>query len=750
MNHFLKIIFIILILSILADSSYSKNISSIKLLGNSRISNDTILNVIDVKKNSNLSSADLNNLQKKLFETNFFKNVKIELVENNLLIKVEENPLINFFYIDGIANKTREDLIYDNVTLGQNKIFSEALLKFDIDKIKDIYRNAGYIDTEVIPKITKLENNVVNLLLEVQRKEKYNIKRIFFIGDKFFKSSDLLDIVSSSEYGWWRFLSNSSDLSQQRLDFDKSLLKKFYLDQGFYDVQIVSSDVDIIDGGFANITYSINSGEKYKFNKFSIKDSFKNLQDLDKKIINDLASKTLSGLYSTKKINKLNNDIFNYLNKSKIEFVNFKINQIKTEASSQKEIFIEIQFSNVSKNYINLINIKGNSITEEEVVRRDLIFSEGDTFSMYKLKKSEDNLRSTGIFKNISTKIDKVNDQLVNLEISVEEQPTGSISAGVGIGTTGSSVVTGITEKNLFGKGIDVNSSVSLGTEKIIGNVATTIPDFNNTDNDLITNVYAVSTDFENAGYESKVVGGSLATKFLLFEDLSLLTGIGADQDKITTSSNASDLYKSRKGNFLTFKSFYALENDKRNRKFQPTNGHKLSFGQSIAFPGSNIPYIENNISASYYLPINSNETFSLKGGASSINAFNDKNIKLSDRKFLSNKQLRGFENYGVGPKDGKEYVGGNYSAYANLSSTFPNPLPDKLNAKSSVFLDFGNVWGVDYDSSKDRNKIRSSTGVGIDWMSPLGPIGLVFSTVLNSSSTDIEQNFTFQLGSVF
>ena len=750
MNHFLKIIFIILILSILADSSYSKNISSIKLLGNSRISNDTILNVIDVKKNSNLSSADLNNLQKKLFETNFFKNVKIELVENNLLIKVEENPLINFFYIDGIANKTREDLIYDNVTLGQNKIFSEALLKFDIDKIKDIYRNAGYIDTEVIPKITKLENNVVNLLLEVQRKEKYNIKRIFFIGDKFFKSSDLLDIVSSSEYGWWRFLSNSSDLSQQRLDFDKSLLKKFYLDQGFYDVQIVSSDVDITDGGFANITFSINSGKKYKFNKFSINDSFKNLQDLDKKIINDLASKTLSGFYSTKKINKLNNDIFNYLNKSKVEFVNFKINQIKTDDSSQKEIFIEIQFSNVSKNYINLINIKGNSITEEEVVRRDLIFSEGDTFSLYKLKKSEDNLRSTGIFKNISTKIDKVNDQLVNLEISVEEQPTGSISAGVGIGTTGSSVVTGITEKNLFGKGIDVNSSVSLGTEKIIGNVATTIPDFNNTDNDLITNVYAVSTDFENAGYESKVVGGSLATKFLLFEDLSLLTGIGADQDKITTSSNASDLYKSRKGNFLTFKSFYALENDKRNRKFQPTNGHKLSFGQSIAIPGSDIPYIENNISASYYLPINSNETFSLKGGASSINAFNDKNIKLSDRKFLSNKQLRGFENYGVGPKDGKEYVGGNYSAYANLSSTFPNPLPDKLNAKSSVFLDFGNVWGVDYDSSKDRNKIRSSTGVGIDWMSPLGPIGLVFSTALSSSSTDIEQNFTFQLGSVF
>ena len=750
MNHFLKIIFIILILSILADSSYSKNISSIKLLGNSRISNDTILNVIDVKKNSNLSSADLNNLQKKLFETNFFKNVKIELVENNLLIKVEENPLINFFYIDGIANKTREDLIYDNVTLGQNKIFSEALLKFDIDKIKDIYKNAGYLDTEVIPKITKLENNVVNLLLEVKRKEKYNIKRIFFIGDKFFKSSDLLDIVSSSEYGWWRFLSNSSDLSQQRLDFDKSLLKKFYLDQGFYDVQIVSSDVDIIDGGFANITYSINSGEKYKFNKFSIKDSFKNLQDLDKKIINDLASKTLSGLYSTKKINKLNNDIFNYLNKSKIEFINFKINQIKTEDSSQKEIFVEIQFSNVSKNYINLINIKGNSITEEEVVRRDLIFSEGDTFSLYKLKKSEDNLRSTGIFKNISTKIDKVNDQLVNLEISVEEHPTGSISAGVGIGTTGSSVVTGITEKNLFGKGININSSVSLGTEKIIGNVATTIPDFNNTDNDLITNVYAVSTDFENAGYESTVAGGSLATKFLLFEDLSLLTGLGADQDKITTSSNASDLYKSRKGNFLTFKSFYALENDKRNRKFQPTNGHKLSFGQSIAIPGSDIPYIENNISASYYLPINSNETFSLKGGANSINALNDKNVKLSDRKFLSSRELRGFENYGVGPKDGKEYVGGNYSAYANLSSTFPNPLPDKLNAKSSVFLDFGNVWGVDYDSSKDRNKIRSSTGVGIDWMSPLGPIGLVFSTVLNSSSTDIEQNFTFQLGSVF
>ena len=200
----------------------------------------------------------------------------------------------------------------------------------------------------------------------------------------------------------------------------------------------------------------------------------------------------------------------------------------------------------------------------------------------------------------------------------------------------------------------------------------------------------------------------------------------------------------------MTFKTLYNLETDKRDKRFQTTKGYRLNFGQALAIPGSDIPYIENNFSGALYHPLNKDFILSFKSGLKSINAFNNKDVKLSDRKFLSSRNLRGFEDYGVGPKDGKEHIGGNYSAYSSISSTVPNMLPEKWNANSVVFLDVGNVWGVDYDSSKDSDKIRSSVGLGLDWISPLGPLSFTFAQVLSSSEGDLEESFAFQLGSSF
>ena len=336
------------------------------------------------------------------------------------------------------------------------------------------------------------------------------------------------------------------------------------------------------------------------------------------------------------------------------------------------------------------------------------------------------------------------------MNVEVEEQPTGSISAGVGVGTTETAVSTGITEKNLFGKGIITSTNLSLGTEKVQGKISNILPDFKNSDNDLSLEIFALSTDFENAGYESKVVGFNSAISYDIFEDISFKPGIGVDFDKIDTNDNASAVYKSREGDYVTFKGIYTLSSDKRNRKFQTTDGYSIGLSQGLAIPGSDIPYIENSIFGSYYQPLSDEFIFSIKGGLSSINSYNNKDVKLSDRKFLSSRNLRGFENMGVGPKDGSEHVGGNYSAYTNLATTFPNPFPDKWNANSIVFVDAGNVWGVDYDSSKDSNKIRSSAGLGLDWISPLGPLSFIFAQTLSSADGDLEESFNFQIGSAF
>ena len=741
---FYKIITLMLIIS---SNVYADVVSKIDISGNDRISENTIIDIIDFKTKNNYTNSDLNNFQKKLFETNFFSNVTLKLDGNILKIIVIENPLIEFFIIQGVINKNREDLIYEKVLLGQNKIFSQSLLNQDIEIIKKIFNDAGYFNASVFPEISKLPNGNLNVVLNVNREEQYKIKRIFFIGDKYFKSSILSDVVSSSEHGWWKFLSSSSTVNMNRIEFDKQLLKNFYLNEGFYDIQILSSDISFEEKNKASITFSINSGKKYNFSEFALIDSEKNLNKQDFDTINEFIASELDGNFSIKKINNLRQKIYTYLNLKKIEFVKFNILPKKTENNL---ITTNIIIEKTARNFVNNIHVKGNSITEEEVIRRELIFSEGDAFSRYKLDKSEDNLKSSGIFKEVKTNIKNLNNEKVDIEVDVEEHSTGAISAGVGVGSSGASLSTGISEKNLFGKGININSNIILGTESIKGNILTSIPDFNNTDNDLVYDIYVTSTDFENAGYESTVVGNSVAIRYDLFEDITFKPGIGIDRDSIDTTSAASDLYRSRDGDYLTFLTFYNLETDKRDKRFQTTKGYKLNFGQNLAVPGSDIPYIENKISGSFYHPLNKDYILSLKSGFSSINAFDDKDVKLSDRKFLSSRNLRGFENYGVGPKDGNDHIGGNYSAYSSIASTIPNPLPDKWNANSIVFLDAGNVWGVDYDSSKDSDKIRSSAGLGLDWISPLGPLSFVFAQTLSSTDGDLEESFSFQIGSSF
>ena len=744
MNIIFKFLFFILFLF---SAAYANENYNYDIQGNKRISDQTIISIIDFKKNEKYDVEDLNNFQKKLYNTNYFSKVSLKIVKNTIQIRVEENPIIDFFYINGVINKKREDFFYENLSLGQNKIFSESLLKKDIENIKDIYQDAGFFDVEVNTNISKISGNALNIVINVNRKEKYKINRIYFIGNKKYKSSTLLDVISSTEDGWWKFLSSSSLVNKKRLNFDKNLLKRFYLNNGYYDVQITSSDVDFVGNNLANITFSINSGQRYFFSKSNIKDDEKNLNVENLKDLNKIISKKLKGNFSQKKLNNINNLINEYLRNKKIEFVTFfnKINKV-----DQNKLDVEFNFVKKPRQFVNLINISGNTITEESVIRRNLLFSEGDSYLDYKVLKSIDKIKSLRIFKDVKFNTDNLGNEKVDLNISVEEQPTGSVSAGVGVGTSGSTVSSTITEKNLFGKGIKLDGNASVGTEKISGNVGLSLPDFKNSGNTLDYNIFAISTDFTNAGYESKKIGNSVSTKYNVYEDVTLTTGIGIDRDSINTNDTASDLYKSREGDYLTFKGFYSVSNDKRDSGFQPTKGYRIGFGQGLAMPGSDITYIENNLRGAIYHSISNDYILSLKSGFHTINSIGDEDIKLSDRKFLRQSNLRGFESYGIGPKDGTDFIGGNYSAYASLSSTIPNPIPDSWNAKSIVFLDAGNVWGVDFNDSLDSNKLRSSVGLSLEWVSPLGPLSITLSENISKADGDSEESFSFQIGSNF
>lgn len=732
----------------IANSSLSNESNILKIIGNERITSNTIKETIDYNDKKKYSLEEINNIQKKLIETDFFSEVIVNVIKNIITINVKENPIIDFFYIKGIVRKDSEDFIYKNISLGNNKVFSEAKLKKDIDLIKDVLQKSGYYNVSVNTEISKLPGNVYNVVINVDQKNKYTIKNIYFIGDKKFSSSKLYDVISSTEDSWWKFLSSSSSINTKRIDYDKTLLKEFYLDNGYFDVQINSSDINFLPNNSVEVVFSINAGQKYTFSKYKIIDDGKNLQKDDILNINKILNRRINGFFSKQKIRLTQNTINDYLNSKKIEFV--KLNVIPRK--NQSNIELEYIFSNSKRNFVNFINIKGNTLTDEEVIRRSLFFSEGDSFANYKIAKSENRLKKTGIFSNVTTKIINKSNELVDVEIKVEEQPTGSISAGLGVSTSGSSISTGIQEKNLFGKGINLSSNLNLGTEKISGSLDLKIPDFKNTDNTANFSLYALQTDYTNSGYESSVYGGGVSTSYEIYDDIFFRVGGSADVDTIDTNDTASDLYKSREGTYTSLKSFYSVNLDKRNRVISPTGGHLINFSQALAIPGaSDITSIKNSINGSIYHQLSENYVLNLKGGFSSINSIDGKkDVKLSDRLSLNESKLRGFESFGIGPMSGNDHIGGNYSAYSSISSTFPNPFPDKWRASSIAFIDFGNVWGVDFDDSLDADKIRSSVGVSLEWNSPMGPLSIILSEPISSLSTDKEETFSFKIGGTF
>ncbi|NKA17556.1 MAG: outer membrane protein assembly factor BamA, partial [Alphaproteobacteria bacterium] len=401
------------------------------------------------------------------------------------------------------------------------------------------------------------------------------------------------------------------------------------------------------------------------------------------------------------------------------------------------------QLSEGQKVLIDKINIQGNTITEEKVIRDSLVLAEGDYLNSTKVKKSVDTIKSRQLFSKVDYKVvDSEKKNFKDFNLFVKEQPTGSISAGVGYGSNGGLFEASINERNFLGQGINLNFTGRLATEEIRGELTYVHPNFKQSDKELAASVYSVVDDYKNSGYLNKKAGSKFSTNYEIYEDIFFRPNFGIQYDKLEITGAASNLLKSRAGNFTTSSVGYNFLFDQRDSKFNPTSGSLFYFDQNIATFISDIPTLQTGIGATLYKELLSEKFIgSVKARLANVTAFDDKDVKLSDRIFASTSDLRGFEPRGVGPVDRNDHVGGNNLATLSLKSTFPNPIPESLRANSFLFLDVGNVWGVDYSSLiSDSSKIRSTTGIALDIVSPIGPLSFTYSIPLSKASTDKEQ----------
>ncbi len=749
MIDFFKKIFLLVVLmnfSLIIPVN-SEEIKKIKIIGNDRISDETIKMFSSVKLNQILSNNDLDKITKNLYESNFFENITISFEKGILNIEVVENPIIGSIDIRGIKSKTIKENLYKSINLKSKSSFNEFLLGEDREIILNELKGLGYYSAAVEPSTVKQSKNIVDLIYEINLGNKAKIKKIRFTGNKVFKDNKLKSVIISEEYKPWKFISGKKYLNEKTIAFDNRLLKNFYLNKGFYNVEINSSFAKAYDEDNFELIFNINAKQKFFFENLDLQLPIEFNKENYKKIYN-LFSDYKGKVYSINKIEKILESIDEISASEQFE----STKSFVEEEFVDNKINLKFIIEETEKIYIKKINILGNNITAESVIRNNFEIDEGDPFNEILMSKTINNLKSLNFFRNVNYKISDDDVEKVKIiDIFVDEKPTGEIMAGAGFGTSGATTVFGVKENNYLGKGVSLDANVALDESSLKGKLFFTNPNFKNSDKSIYGSLQAQETDkLADFGYKTNKTGFSFGSGFELYDDINFSLGLETLYEVIDTDSSASVRQKAQKGNYFDNFLEFNFDQDKRNQKFQTTDGFRNTFSTTIPLI-SETGTFSNTFTSTKFIEYFENNVFKSSFFFKSANSIKNEDIKLSERINIPSSKLRGFEFGKTGPKDGNDYIGGNFASSINLSSTIPQIFENSQSTEFNIFLDIAHVWGVDYDSSLDKaDDIKSAVGIGFDWFSLIGPMSFSLSTPITKSSSDVEQSFRFNLGTTF
>ncbi len=747
MNQF-KIILLSFILNLFfLPLSLGETINKVEIIGNKRISDETIIMFAKINEGQDFKNQILNQTLKNLYETDYFSNVTVRFENNIIIIKVKEAPLIKDIKITGIKAKKFKKLVKDNLILKSRGSFNDFLLSKEKKIIQSKLKSAGYYFAKIDPFIEILTDNMVSIDYRIDLGEKSKIGKISFIGDKIFKDNKLRSIILSEEYKFWKFVTGKKFLNEELIEFDKRLLKNYYLNKGYFNVKINTSFAKLIDKNEFELIYNINANNKIYFGDMNIilPDDFDENNYID---LNNLLIDLKGEPYSINSVDKILN---------KIDFITTSEEYKSSKAYAEQKIKsnkLNINFI-IEKNkifYVEKINVSGNNITRESVIRNQLEIDEGDPYNEILAKKSENNLKNLNFFKSVKSNVidgQNENSKIINYEIV--EKPTGEIIAGAGVGTSGGSFFFGVKENNYLGKGISVDANLNLSAESIKGNYSITNPNFKNSDKSIFIDIKAEETDkLADFGYKTNKTGFSLGTTFEYLKDFKLGLSTSSFIEKMETDSTASASQKKQAGNYFDTFLKFNFDYDKRNQKFKTSDGFRSIYSIDLPIISDNNT-LTNTYNYKVYNELFENNITLFTLSLATAKSITNDDVKLSERLFIPSKRLRGFESGKIGPKDGDDYIGGNYSATFNAQTNIPSLFQNFQNIDAVLFFDAGSIWGVDYDSSlDDGGKLRSSIGIGIDWFTVVGPLNFTLSEAISKGENDITQSFRFNIGTTF
>jgi len=742
-----KLLIFISIFLLFCNISFSEIVNKIKIEGNVRISSETINIFSQVSIGDDIGLIEIDSILKKIYSTGFFEDVKINFKDNLLTIKVVENPIIQNITYDGIKAQKIKDVITKNLNLKDRYSFNETLLLEDKNQIINSLKSIGYYFADVQVFKKELEDNKVDIIYRINLGNKAKIKKISFLGDKIFKDNKLKRLIISEEYKFWKVISGKKYLNSDIVELDTRLLRNYYLNNGFHNAKVNTSFAKLINDDAFELVFNIDAGNKFFFNDLNLNLPVdfenQNFLALDN-IFKEIKNKPYSLILMEKIIEQIENITLNE------EYRSISVSIDKEIIENKININFNIEKSEEA--YVERINIYGNNVTRESVIRNRFFIDEGDPYNEILKNKTLNEIRALNFFKsvNIDTE-DGVNRGSKILNINVEEKPTGEIAALAGVGTTGNTVGFSVRENNFLGKGIGLDSNLTLTKDSIKGLFSVTNPNVYNSDKSITTTFESSELDkFSDYGYKTSKTGFLVSTNFEYLDDFRLGIGSSNYYQNIETDSTASESRKKQRGDYWDSYLKLDFDYDKRNQKFQTSSGYRSFYSLDIPLISDTNTLI-NSYSYQKYGELYQNNITTFSVYLNSVNSISGNDVKLSERLYIPSSKLRGFKFGAVGPKSGSDYIGGNYIGAINLISTLPQILENSQNLDFSIFFDAANVWGVDFDSSiNDSNDIRSSIGIALDWLTPIGPLNFSLSQPITKSSTDEVETFRFNLGTTF
>ena len=726
-------------------------IEEIRIEGAQRVDATTVRSYMRVNPGEPFDPVKIDSSLKSLFATGLFADVTLRREGSALIVVVTENPIINQIGFEG--NLRIDDEILDaEVELRPRVVFTRTKVQSDLQRILELYRRQGRFAATVDAKVIQLEQNRVDLVFEINEGPTTKIQSINFIGNREFSDGSLRDEIATSETAFWRFLSTTDTFDPDRLTFDRELLRRFYLKEGYADFQILSVVAELTpDRESFIITFTLEEGVQYQVGEIEVTTT---LKDLDPEVLLDQVETVSGDTYDASEVEDTVTNLTESASNLGFAFVDVRprVQRIR----DQRIINLNFEIREGPKVYVERIDIDGNIRTLDRVIRREFRLVEGDAFNGSLLNRSRQRIERLGFFQsvNITTEPGSEPDQLV-ITADVQEQATGDLSFAAGFSSE-SGPLGSITlrERNLLGRGQDLRMGFTLSGVSSQIDLSFTEPYFLDRDLSAGFDLFRTVQENDESSFDLERIGGTLRAGYDFREGVRQVWNYTLKREEVTNvDSDASALVMSDEGTDLESSIGQTLRWDTRDARFDPRDGHVIRFNTTAAGIGGDVRFLRTTLGGAYYQPILEDVTGRISAEVGNIVGI-DYDTKVSDRFFRGGSTLRGFNTSGIGPRDAltNDALGGKHYYSGTLELSFPVGLPEELNFRGRLFSDVGSLWGIDGDDTDvdDDSSPRMSVGTGFSWISPFGPVVIDIAKPILKESYDKTELINFSFGTRF